>query len=50
MEHITLEVMYDVPTREDVREVVIDRGVVEGRKKAQLKKRKAAKTEKKDAA
>lgn len=50
MEGITLEVMYDVPAREDVREVVIDRGVVEGRKKATLKKRKAPKSEKKNAA
>ena len=50
MEGITLEVMYDVPSREDVQEVVIDRGVVEGRKKATLKKRKNPKSEKKDAA
>lgn len=49
MEGITLEVMYDVPSRDDVKEVVIDRGVVEGRKKAQLKK-KTPKGEKKDAA
>ena len=50
MEGITLEVMFEVPTRDDVKEVVIDRGVVEGRKKAQLKKHKASKSESKDAA
>jgi ATP-dependent Clp protease ATP-binding subunit ClpX len=49
MEGITLDVMYDVPSRDDVKEVVIDRGVVEGRKRAQLKK-KTPKSEKKDAA
>lgn len=49
MEGITLDVMYDVPSRDDVKEVVIDRGVVEGRKKAQLKK-KTPKSEKKAAA
>jgi ATP-dependent Clp protease ATP-binding subunit ClpX len=49
MEGITLEVMYEVPSRDDVKEVVIDRGVVEGRKKAQLKK-KSPNSEKKDAA
>jgi len=50
MEGITLEVMFEVPTRNDVAEVIIDRGVVEGRKKAQLKKRKMPKSENKDAA
>lgn len=40
IENLTLEIMYEVPSREDVVEVVIDRGVVEGRKKAQLKKAK----------
>jgi ATP-dependent Clp protease ATP-binding subunit ClpX len=49
MEGITLDVMYDVPSRNDVKEVVIDRGVVEGRKRAQLKK-KTPKSQKKDAA
>ena len=49
MEGITLDVMYDVPSRDDVKEVVIDRGVVEGRKRAQLKK-KTPKSQKKDAA
>jgi len=50
MEGVTLDVMYDVPTREDVSEVIIDRGVVEGRKKAQIKKIRPPKVEKKDAA
>jgi len=50
MEGITLEVMFEVPTRNDVAEVIIDRDVVEGRKKAQLKKRKMPKSENKDAA
>ncbi|MBT5167102.1 MAG: ATP-dependent Clp protease ATP-binding subunit ClpX [Opitutales bacterium] len=49
MEGITLDVMYDVPSRDDVKEVVIDQGVVEGRKRAQLKK-KTPKSQKKDAA
>lgn len=49
MESITLEVMYEIPTRDDVKEVVIDRGVVEGHKKAQLKK-KSPNSVKKDAA
>ena len=48
--HVTLDVMYDVPTREDVSEVIIDRGLVEGRKKAQIKKIRSSKVEKKDAA
>jgi ATP-dependent Clp protease ATP-binding subunit ClpX len=32
MEKIMLDVMYDVPSREDVAEVTINRSVVEGRK------------------
>lgn len=48
MEGITLDVMYDVPSREDVSEVVIDRGVVEGRKKAQIKKARPPKQDKRD--
>ncbi len=48
MEGITLDVMYDVPSREDVSEVVIDRRVVEGRKKAQIKKARPSKQDKKD--
>jgi ATP-dependent Clp protease ATP-binding subunit ClpX len=42
LEKLMLEVMYELPQREDVVEVVIDQGVVEGRKKPALKK--AAKT------
>lgn len=38
IENLTLDIMYEVPSRDDIVEVVIDRGVVEGRKKAQLKK------------
>ncbi len=54
MENLTLEIMYDVPTRDDIKEVTIDRGVVMGEKKPQFKKisktAKVAKSEKKDAA
>jgi len=38
MENLTLDLMYEVPGRDDIKEVVIDRGVVEGRKKATFKK------------
>jgi ATP-dependent Clp protease ATP-binding subunit ClpX len=38
LEKLMLEVMYELPQREDVVEVVIDQGVVEGRKKPTLKK------------
>ena len=38
LEKIMLEVMYDLPHREDITEVVIDQAVVEGRRKPQLKK------------
>ena len=38
LEKIMLEVMYDLPHREDVTEVVIDQAVVEGRRKPHLKK------------
>jgi len=38
LEKIMLEVMYDLPHRDDVTEVVIDQAVVEGRRKPQLKK------------
>lgn len=38
LEKIMLEVMYELPQRDDVVEVVIDQAVVEGRKKPQLKK------------
>ena len=42
LENLTLEIMYEVPTRDDVKEVIIDRGVVEGTKKAQFKKTRSA--------
>ena len=38
LEKIMLEVMYDLPQRDDISEVVIDQAVVEGRKKPQLVK------------
>jgi len=38
MESLMLEVMYDLPQREEIAEVVVDRAVVEGRKKPVLKK------------
>ena len=48
MENLMLEVMFDLPQREDVIEVVIDESVVKGRRRPVLKK--AVKAEKKDAA
>jgi ATP-dependent Clp protease ATP-binding subunit ClpX len=49
MENLMLEVMYELPQRDDVTEVVIDAGVVAGRRKPAL--RTAAKSEpKQDAA
>ncbi|MBP6864794.1 MAG: ATP-dependent Clp protease ATP-binding subunit ClpX [Candidatus Didemnitutus sp.] len=53
LEKLMLEVMYDLPNRDDVVEVVIDQAVVEGRKKPQLRKagrRGAATAPSKDAA
>ena len=38
LEKLMLEVMYDLPQRTDVAEVIIDQAVVEGRRKPQLKK------------
>jgi ATP-dependent Clp protease ATP-binding subunit ClpX len=38
LEKIMLEVMYDLPHRDDISEVTIDQAVVEGRKKPHLKK------------
>jgi ATP-dependent Clp protease ATP-binding subunit ClpX len=37
LEKIMLEVMYDLPQREDITEVIIDQAVVEGRRKPSLK-------------
>jgi ATP-dependent Clp protease ATP-binding subunit ClpX len=49
MENLMLEVMYELPQRDDVTEVVIDAAVVAGRRKPTL--RRAAKAEpKQDAA
>ncbi|MDX2186937.1 MAG: ATP-dependent Clp protease ATP-binding subunit ClpX [Opitutaceae bacterium] len=38
MENLMLEVMYEIPQRDDIAEVVIDAGVVAGRKKPTLKR------------
>jgi len=46
LEKIMLEVMYDLPHRDDVTEVVIDQAVVEGRRKPQLKKHGRAASDK----
>lgn len=46
LEKIMLEVMYDLPHRDDVTEVIIDQAVVEGRRKPQLKRPGAAKSDK----
>jgi ATP-dependent Clp protease ATP-binding subunit ClpX len=48
LENLMLEVMFDLPQRDDVIEVVIDESVVKGRRHPVLKK--AAKAEKKNAA
>ena len=52
LEKLMLDVMYDLPQREDIAEVIIDQAVVEGRKKPQLVKivRPAASSRGKDAA
>ena len=39
MERIMLDVMYDVPSREDVAEVTINRSVVEGKKPPLLRRK-----------
>jgi len=52
LEKLMLDVMYDLPQRDDIAEVIIDQAVVEGRKKPQLVKivRPAASSRGKDAA
>ncbi len=50
MEKIMLEVMYDLPQRDDVTEVVIDAGVVSGRKRPTLRRPRKTQTEGADAA
>lgn len=50
MEKLMLEIMYELPQKENIEEVVIDRGVVEGRKKPRLKRVSKSKKSKKDAA
>jgi len=46
LEKIMLELMYDLPAREDVSEVIIDQAVVEGRRKPQLKKQRGPASDK----
>ena len=46
LEKIMLEVMYDLPQRDDISEVIIDQAVVEGRSKPQLKKHGQVKSDK----
>ena len=48
MEKLMLDVMYELPQRTDVAEVVVDAGVVAGRKRPTLRRR--PKTESKNAA
>jgi ATP-dependent Clp protease ATP-binding subunit ClpX len=51
LEKIMLEVMYELPTRDDISEVIIDQAVVEGRRKPQLvKSARGAASSSKDAA
>jgi ATP-dependent Clp protease ATP-binding subunit ClpX len=38
LENLMLEVMYDIPQRDDVAEVIIDAGVVAGRKRPTLRR------------
>jgi len=38
LEKLMLEVMYDLPQRTDIMEVIIDQAVVEGRRKPQMRK------------
>jgi ATP-dependent Clp protease ATP-binding subunit ClpX len=41
IEHIMLDVMYEIPSRKDVESVTINRGVVEGSKSPVIKKKRA---------
>ncbi len=50
LEKIMLEVMYDLPQRDDIVEVIIDQSVVEGRRKPQLRKLGRGATSDKNAA
>ncbi len=50
LEKLMLEVMYELPQRDDIAEVVIDQAVVEGRKKPMLKKTSTRASSNKDAA
>ena len=50
LEKLMLEVMYELPQRDDIAEVIIDQAVVDGRKKPILKKTIARASSDKDAA
>jgi len=50
LEKLMLEVMYDLPQRSDIVEVIIDQAVVEGRRKPQLKKTASSASSDKNAA
>ncbi len=50
LEKLMLEVMYDLPQRDDIAEVIIDQAVVEGRKKPTLKKNSRGASSDKNAA
>ena len=39
LERIMLEVMYDIPSRDDVAEVTINRGVVEGKRQPTVRRK-----------
>ncbi len=46
MEEVMLDIMYDLPQTEDIEEVVINRAVVQGKRRPTLRKRKATKSAK----
>ncbi len=50
LEKLMLEVMYDLPQRTDIVEVIIDQAVVEGRRKPQLRKTPSSASSDKNAA
>jgi len=50
LEKLMLEVMYDLPQRTDIVEVIIDQAVVDGRRKPQLRKTPSAASSDKNAA
>jgi len=50
LEKLMLEVMYDLPQRTDIVEVIIDQAVVDGRRKPQLRKTVSSASSDKNAA